>query len=326
MTPQSVASAFIRGVELPEVNRRHKKDCDFHIVPVFGLPINSATTALKDCLTIPISNFNGAKVTGKGEFQDVLAAAQRAAEIILEDVRIEVSDPLRIGLSSKQKASEEVALHLDFTGFFEDGLPPAEVWTEQFSIALARVKSALVKRDILSVRLHAFSHLSLGCLFGYVFRRTTGFRLEIEQISNNERSVWATDATRKDNPLRMVELPGTLGSRALCVKINLMSADDNSVARYSEKRALFYRAVLELLPPSYPCMISGGEAIAIAMELAGKIKEMHARYDTDTVYLFAAIPLGLALLIGYNMNACGKIQCHEFDNACREYLPSCALI
>jgi len=324
-TPQSIKSVFIRKVELPEADKRHKKDRDFQIVPVFALPIESATAALKDCLTIPISNFNGAKVTGTGVFHNVLAAAQRVTEIILNDISLEERDPLPIGLSSKQKTSEDVALHLDFMSFFENGLPSTEVWTEQFSPALNSIKSALVKRNRLSLRLHAFCHLSLGYLFGYVFRKTTGYRLEIEQVSNNKRANWATDASREDNPLRVVELPGTLESRDLCVKINLMSADDNSVARYAQKTGASYRAVLELLPSSYPCMITESEAIAIAMDLAGKIKQMHARYDTSTVHLFAAIPLGLALLIGYNMNACGTIQCYEFDNAHREYLPSCTL-
>ena len=326
ITPQSVKSAFIRRVELPEAETKYKLDSGFQIVPIFGLSIDKASTALKGCLTVPISNFNGAKVRGHGESQDVLAAAQRAAEIILEGLTIQESDPLCIGLSSKQRTAANVALHLDFTRHFENGLPVDKVWTEQFAGALARVKGALVRRKRLSLRLHAFCHLSLGCLFGSIFRKTTGYRLEVEQITNGEPTIWATDAKREPNPLRVIELPGALESRDLCVKINLMSADDRSVARYTEKNNMSYRAVLELSPAHYPCTITGCEAIAIAMDLADKVKEFNARYDTNRVHLFAAIPLGLSVLIGYNLNACGTIQCYEFDNARREYFPSCTLI
>ena len=326
ITPQSVKSAFIRRVELPEAETKYKLDSGFQIVPIFGLPIDEASTALKGCLTVPISNFNGAKVRDHGESQDVLTAAQGAAEIILEGLTIQESDPLRIGLSSKQRTTADVALHLDFTKHFENGLPADKVWTEQFAGALARVKGALVRRKRLSLRLHAFCHLSLGCLFGYIFRKTTGYRLEIEQITNGEPTIWATDAKREPNPLRVIELPGALASRDLCVKINLMSADDKSVARYTEKNNMSYRAVLELSPAHYPCTITGCEAVAIASDLADKVKEFHARYDTNRVHLFAAIPLGLSVLIGYNLNASGTIQCYEFDNARREYFPSCALI
>lgn len=325
ITPQSVKSAFIQTVELPEAETKYKLGSGFQIVPVFGLPIDEASAALKGYLTVPISNFNGAKVPGSGESQDVLTAAQRAAEIILEGLRIPEDDPLSIGLSSKQKTSANVSLHLNFTKHFENGLPPDKTWAVEFTGALNRVKGALVKRKRLSLKLHAFCHLSLGILFGYVFRKTTGYKLEIEQITNGERTIWPTDAKREANPLRVTELPGVLGSRELCVKINLMSADDRSVTRYTEANSMSYRAVLELSPTHYPCTITGSEAATIASDLADKIKEAHARYDTTRVHLFTAIPLGLSVLIGHNLNASGTIQCYEFDNAKREYSPSCVL-
>jgi len=325
LTSTSAKSDFIRAVELPEAENRYKKDSAFHILPVFGLPIDKATMMLENCLTIPITNFNGVKVNGKENSQDILAAAERAAEIIFEDINLDLSEPVCIGLSSKQRVSKHVALHLDFTSFFEAGLPPTSVWMERFYTAMQRIKKALVKENVLSLRLYAFSHLSLGYLFGYVFRTTTTFRLEIEQTSKDGRTIWATEAPCEDNPLKVVELPGTLRSKDLCVKINLMSPDDGSVLRCAKERGILYRAVLELSPESYPCMISGGQANTIAKELAHKIKEMHAKYDTNRVHLFTAIPLGLAVLIGHNMNACGTVQCYEFDNGTREYSPSCTL-
>ncbi len=325
VTQHSVDSEFIRDVELPEAETRFKNGPNFQIIPVFSLPIDVATALLKGCLTVPLSNFNGAKVEGKGNFEDVSSAAYRTAKLVLEDISLPDVDPLPIGLSSKQKTSEEVALHLDFTNFFENGSPSEEVWNEQFSTALETVKILLNKRRQLSIRLHAFCHLSLGMLFGYVFRKTTGFRLEIEQITNDKRNIWSTDKMPIDNPLKIDEIPATLSSKNLLVRINLMSADDRSVVRYMEENNLSYRAILTFAPPSFPWMISEAQAATIARDLSNKIKEMHARYDTNTVHLFCAIPLGLALMIGYNINACGTIRCYEFDNPRREYSPSCTL-
>lgn len=324
-TQQSVESTFIRHVELPEADKRFKQDQNFQIVPVFGLPIDVTNNALSGCLTVPISNFNGAKIKSIDQQNDVLLAAQQVSDIILEDTSFNESNPLCIGISSKQSISEEVSLHLNFMSFFEEGLPDTNIWDKQFLVALTKVKSQLVKKNRLSLRLFAFCHLSLGILFGYVFRKTTGIRLEIEQFSINKREIWMTDANPKNNPLTMVELPGSLGSRDLCVKINLMSADHHSVSRYEQENSITFRGVLECVPPTYPYRISGEEAVSIAAELADKIKQLHAQYDTDTVHLFAAVPLGLALLIGYNLNACGTIQCYEFDNAKRVYTPSCNL-
>lgn len=103
VTQQSIASQFIRDVELPEAETRFKDDADFKIIPVFGLPIDVATAALKGCLTVPLSNFNGAIVEGKGNFDDVSTASHRAAEIVLEDISIPDVDLLTIGLSSNKR-------------------------------------------------------------------------------------------------------------------------------------------------------------------------------------------------------------------------------
>ena len=323
-TAHSVRSDFIRAAELPEAERKCKKT-NFQIVPIFGLPIETVTEELQDCLTVPISNFNGVKVMRRNAPQDMVAVAERAAEIILQDINIEPHHPLEIGLSSKQRVSDDVALHLDFKSFFQSGLPPKESWSKQFHPAIERVKNALVARNLLVLRLHSFAHLSLACLFGHVLRSTAGFKLEIRQITNNKTTIWATAATPGKNPLKAAELPGSIGSRNLCVKINLMSPDDSSVIRYRKEHGILYRATLEFHPEKYPLLISEAEAVVIAADLVNKIKEMHARYDTNTVHLFAAVPIGLAVMIGHNINACGTIQCHEFDNGRREYFPSCTL-
>lgn len=326
ITPQSVNSAFIRSVELPLADKRCKQDYDFQIVPIFCMPIDAADIALKECLTIPISNFNGVKFDGKDdERKEILWAAQRAVEIILENLKLQNNDPFVIGIASKQRVPGDVSLHLNFINYFVNGLPSTGVWAEQIATALKTVKSALVKRNILSLKLKTFCHLSLGCLFGYIFRRTTGYRLEIEQLSEGKLNIWSTQAKKERNPLQMVELPGEVGSKSLCVRINLMSSDDLSVKNYAKKNAMSFRAVLELSPASYPFKISDGEAATIAEDLSSKLKELHARYGTDTVHLFASIPLGLSILIGFNMNACGTIQCYEFDNGRREYFRSCTL-
>ena len=54
VTQQSVDSAFIRDVELPEAETRFKNGPNFQIIPVFSLPIDVATALLKGCLTVPL--------------------------------------------------------------------------------------------------------------------------------------------------------------------------------------------------------------------------------------------------------------------------------
>ena len=324
-TELSVESPTILQVELPEAERKHEKDPGFHIVPIFKLSINETNSALKCCLRIPISNFNGVELDHIAKSDNILEAAQKAAEIILKEIKLSKLDPLPIGWASQQETSVSVALDLNFIPFFSNGLPAQQVWNVEFSPALRHLKDMLIQKDIIVLRLHGFAHLSLGFLFGYIFRNRTGFNLEIEQITKNVRHIWSTKTTSEENPLLINEFPGDLDSKNLCVKINLRAKDDTSFCAYAKKTNFSYRALLELTPTLYPQVITNGQAITIDSELADKIQEMHGKYSTNTVHIFAAIPLGLALFMGYNLNACGKIQCYEFDRASRQYFPSCVL-
>lgn len=325
-TQESVSSEFVKQVELKEAERAHRDNQHFSIVPVFHLSISETDASLKGTLTVPMSSFNGAKVEPPDDPRAIQDAAHRAAELVLQQLNIEKQDPLPIGLTSKQVPAAGMSLDIDFTPFFGDRLPNAEAWNTDFPRALKRVKSALLVRSLTRLRVHTFAHLSLGFLFGFVFRERTGFSLEIEQTSRGkDKTIWTTSGEALPHGLSMKDYPAQLGSRNLCVKINLVARDDASVAAYADNAGLDYRVLLDVTPPQYPHFLSGSQAIAIARDLADRIKEIHGKYGTNSVHLFAAVPLGLAILIGHNLNACGSIQCYEFDNASREYHPSCVL-
>ena len=177
-TKESVASEFVKEVELREGEIAHKANPDFHILPVFRLPISETNAALRGTLTVPISNFNGAKVDPTGDPGAIREAAHRAAELVLQRTTLEEQHPLPIGFTSKQSPVENVSLDIDFSPFFESGFPHNEEWNTDFLRALERVKDTLLSRSLTQLQLHTFAHLSLGLLFGFVFRERTGFLLE----------------------------------------------------------------------------------------------------------------------------------------------------
>ena len=273
-----------------------------------------------------MSSFNGAEIGLAGDPRALSSAAYRAAALVLQDLDLAEHDPLPLGMTSRQIPQADVSLDIDFSPFFEFGLPCRDEWNTDFPCALDRIKETLVARSCRNIRLRAFAHLSLGLLFGFVFRETTGFCLDMEQTTRGRgATIWTTTGEASPHDLSMNEYPAKIGSQNLCVTINFVARDYASVAAYAAKSDLQYRVVLDVVPPQYPHIISGGEAITVARDLADRIKELHGRYGTTTVHLFAAIPLGLAVLIGHKLNACGTIHCYEFDNAEREYHPSCVL-
>lgn len=320
-TRKSVQSPVILKIELPEAEQKHKKNSSFHIIPVFRLGIRETDAALKGHLTIPISNFNGVKI-GKGCNEDaLLCAALEVADLVLRSLKFNKKYPLLMSLSSKQKVNKDVYLAIDFTPFFLNGLPAQKIWNEYFKRALSNLKNCLIAKKITHLRLFSFAHLSLALLFGYIFRETSGFILEIEQRGRK----WSTATKRGKNPLKFATFPGNLNSKNLCVRINLVAKDDNSLLNYIRKSKLSYRALLEFLPSTFPFTVSANDAYAIAKDISIQIKQAHAKFGTNKVHIFAAVPLGLALFIGHCLNACGKIQCYEFNNITRQYSPSCCL-
>ena len=298
-TSQSVSSEFVRQVELKEAEIANRNNPNYAIVPVFCLPLSETDAALTGTLTIPISCFNGVIVdlTNDDDRWAVNDASHRAAALVLQQLILDGQDPLSIGLTSKQTPQNDVSLDIDFSPFFESGLPENQEWNTDFPRALDRIKSFLVARSFARLRLRTFAHLSLGLLFGFVFRERTRFCLEIEQTTRGTgTTIWTTTARALPHSLAMNEYPAQLGSKSLCVKINLVARDDASVPAYADKADLHYRVLLDCVPPQYPHIISNGEAIAIARDLADKIKEIHGRYGTTLVHLFAAVPLGARYL------------------------------
>ena len=142
---------------------------------------------------------------------------------------------------------------------------------------------------------------------------------------DKEKSIWTTADEPSQHDVAFNEFPGVSGSKQLCVSINLVARDDFSITSYMRNSGLTYRALLEVTLPNRPYFISNTQAIKIARQMSEMIKELNGKYDTNVVHLFAAVPLGLAVLIGYNLNACGSIQCYEYDNSLREYRASCLL-
>jgi hypothetical protein len=326
ITAESVASDFIKAVELHEADARIRRDPSFCIIPIFCIPIKDAASALSGCLTVPVSSFNGVKVEEPRNTQNLIEAANRVALLIMDSVIYDNAAPFHVGLSSKQKVVGQLHSNLNFLSHFEANLPPTEVWSQRIAPAINAVKNNLVSKGIQALRVTGHCHLSLGCLMGYVFRRPTAFRIETVQNSDGTASVWSTHGKSGANPLKVVELPGEIGSRDLLVVLNLYSSDIGSVLKCAATHGLKRRATITLNPPRYPYLITSNEAVAIARDLSATIKELHARYSTSNVHLFLAVPLGLSLLIGYDLNACGRVQCYEFDNKNSEYSPSCVLV
>jgi len=78
------------------------------------------------------------------------------------------------------------------------------------------------------------------------------------------------------------------------------------------------------LPPPHKTVAGAEHAKAIAEQVREVIMQI-SRHNRRTLHLFAAVPVGLAALIGAHLNACGPIQCYEHRRDQDDYVPACLL-
>jgi hypothetical protein len=67
----------------------------------------------------------------------------------------------------------------------------------------------------------------------------------------------------------------------------------------------------------------GPHALALAYQIEAFILDERSANAEATIHLFAAMPVGLAVLLGTRLNRCGPIQCYEYVK--NTYQPSCWL-
>jgi hypothetical protein len=63
-------------------------------------------------------------------------------------------------------------------------------------------------------------------------------------------------------------------------------------------------------------------ALAIACQVRAAILRARQQHLPAQTHLFGVMPLGLAVLIGWLLNACEPIQCYDFDRNASGYVPT----
>lgn len=322
-TDHSVVSDFIREVEIKEAYKRVTQSKDFSIVPLFKIPIDETNKALKGVLPVDISIFNGAIFEAD---TGLLVASQKARKILLKNLINFHSDQyVPISLMTKQRTPGNVRVILDFDWFklfASRKLFTQDTWNTFIRQALIDAKDGLIDAGLIDLRVVSKSHLSAGFAFGFVFRRVTGFKLNIQQ----GEQWWSNqDLPTDDLKINISTIPGRVNSKDLGIDVSISQDVQTGLNNFVSKYEVSFRAVIRFVPEngiSQSAISSSSNAIALAKSISDNIRKANADYSTTDIHIFAAIPLGLAYLIGTELNACGRIHLYEFNNSTREYQPS----
>ena len=338
-TPESMTSDFVMSVELPAAINRQQSDPGFPIIPVFrSMTLDEARKASVAKLGVDLTAYNGHIIgSDVADAADLQNHFRISANKALRAYLSRAFDPMqpehdrnpRLDLHTWPSRRNDPPPDLDlyWSRFFpNESLPSYDVWQSLILPALNDVKDALA--EITGPRTlcaRATARLSAALALGFIFRQPSGFNIEIEQAGET----WSTAASQSQaTALRVTEAGGDIRCAALAVQMCISADVSPAVNRYVQTKGRDFRARLRFEPQGGPWRSSVPDwqyAIDMAAQAGTRIRQACNDYKAEEVHLFASMPLGLAVLLGHQLNACGAIQCYEFENLSSSYHPSCLL-
>jgi len=339
LTPETMTADFVMNVELPVAVNRQRTDPGFPIVPVFrSMSLDEARIASVAKLGVDLTTYNGHTIeSGVADTVQLQQHFRLAANKVLREYLSRAFNPNqpehdrnpRVDLHTWPSRWDDPPpdLDIDWSRFFPtESLPSHDVWQSFLVPAVDDVKNALAETTgprTLCVR--AKARLSAGLALGFAFRQPSGFNIEIEQ----DGQIWSTAALKSEaDALRVTEAGGDIRCPALAVEMSISADVAPAVDRYVQASGRGFRARLRFEPHGGPGRSSVPDwqhAIDMGAQAGTRIRQARNDYKVEEIHLFASMPLGLAVLLGHQLNACGAIQCYEFENLSGSYHLSCLL-
>ena len=245
--------------------------------------------------------------------------------MLLKKILKNCTEPVIITIMSTLPSGSHQAAKLDmnwFNTFSSDEIITQKVWDEYIRTALRDVKEALSEIGITNIKIILKAHLSIGFAFGFIFREVTGFSLNILQRDQ----WWLNDETLSNTSCFSTNMvPNDIKSTNLCLDISINKNVEDAMNLFVKNNGINFRAIIRSAPLQNDyssIVIDSAAAVSIVKNIMSEINNILSKCIITDIYIFAAIPLGLAYMIGAKLNACGRIHLYEFDKNKREYLKS----
>lgn len=231
----------------------------------------------------------------------------------------------KVGLATHPGSASVVEAEFvgDFSAAFAAGLPAAEFWEREFLPWLNQLRTLLPREGVQTIDLYAKAHSAAALAFGFVFRRTAGFRLKVDQ---NER-LWDLEAepTTADVQISSQEVAAT-GDVLLELSMSqpIAPAVDSWLAQSGTPIALR----LQVVPVGglgHQSVRDAGHAVAIAQAVRVAVEAARRTHPGATVHVFDAVPLVLAVCLGRELNVVSPIQTYLYDKERSGYTPAVIL-
>lgn len=268
----------------------------------------------------PIQELEHIRVPGLGDANKITSSWPTTTESLKSSIASTIRglhqvDPytLTLGITSFPDAS--------FTGVVDLEIQLSEYLSEsnqEENFIKAGETLNAVKRLITDTRcsrdlvVYLQVRLSLALLFGWVFRRVTHFDLKV--VSRNQ--MWATGNLLLVNSNLRDLLPKMIDEQSdeIVLVLNISRDLQASVNQFVNLWEPQPKAILGISLDGY-YVNSASHALSIALEVSRRIKNLVDNWGVRKIHLFGAIPVALAVLITYHLNAICPITIYYLDES-----------
>jgi len=338
LTRSCLDSHFIWSAEVPAALRQLATDPTFSFIPVFREVTPGELDEFCANNAFPsLAQFNGVVPPWKRR-----APSQAAIGGFLADVArrtLERALPAhftKVGAASDHRPricfrtfplaspGPYLDLDIDWTAYLADRVAAPEEWSGVLLAALRDVKDLLSGLRV-SRRIHVViqARLAAAVAFGYIFRCSTGFTIDVE----SRGIVYSTSGAPVEQEtlvMRRIELSGD--PRAAVVAVSI-SRDVSAIARaWIQNQSDSVGALIDLAPAGGPyreAVSSPGDARSMASQIGAALARLNSEDRVSDIHLFLSVPAPLAVLIGHQLNACGRIHLYQREGG--EYTAACLL-
>lgn len=309
VTPRFFASSFIWSVEVPRAMARARKEERrgglYPIVPVLrSVSHRMFRRRAKELGAARIADRNsesveplqaGAPLTRQARRLAFARVARRLLRSLLRRRRDAVTLTLR---SFPAAAARRTLLDVDWSGVVDGSTP--ETWERRLIPALRDLQAELARAGRRRLAVNVQARLGLALAFGMVFSLASGFEVEVRS-----RGVTWPSRSARTSPLAVSERRARGRRGAAVIELSLTQDLQRSARRLV--RSTRASRHVRIASPGGRRRGLRAAAPAIAAQVGDLARSLRADGVTD-IHLVMAAPVPLALLLGRQLNAVGRIH------------------
>lgn len=321
LTRDVSASPTIMRVEAPELFARARMDDQFFLIPIAtgGFGYDDAAE-----MFLGMNDAADLRTWNLRKEPDSQKAATKAAQLVLQRrVRalhetMEKGEPVVAGLYVREPAPQPTyqGLLVDWSRHINKRVAPQATWNDVLLPALGDIAHTIrVFAPGRPVVAEGQGSVPSAIALGYFFSAEQDARLAWRQRTRGRSDqLWSLDVPRVPTGFAAVTRADDVSGTALAV---LVSVTENVRPALSVSHATTpsFRAIVEVSHPERrpPHDLSNaGEALDVAKTTIEATRRARSDYlGIEQIHVFAAVPFGLAALLGQLLNTLGPVQTYE---------------